>query len=143
VVGMHGGADHAYRGLPLDHGVHRGRSECLSRWGAVTGACLMLRRQLFERLGGFDPGLPVEFNDVDFCLRLNELGYHNLVVPEAVLYHYESQSRDSAASETALSALKLMLGRWRGRLARGAPWWPEACSSDHTDGRPTGWNAVP
>jgi len=76
-------------------------------------------------------------------LRLNELGYHNLVVPEAVLYHHESQSRDSAASETAASALKLMLGRWRGRLARGAPWWPEACSSDHTDGRPTGWNAVP
>lgn len=143
VVGMHGGADHAYRGLPLEHGVHRSRSECLSRWGAVTGACLMLRRQLFERLGGFDPGLPVEFNDVDFCLRLNELGYHNLVVPEAVLYHHESQSRDSAASKTAASALKLMQGRWRQRLAGGAPWWPEACCRDHSDGRPGGFEAMP
>ena len=48
VVGMHGGADHAYRGLRPSHGVHRGRSRCLSGWGAVTGACLMVRRELFE-----------------------------------------------------------------------------------------------
>ena len=136
VVGLHGGADHAYRSLPLDHGVHHSRSGLLSDWGAVTGAALMVRRNLFERFGGFDPLLPVEFNDVDFCLRLGQQGYRHVIDPEVVLLHHESQSRDAHGSNTAAAALRLMQHRWGGRMNSTAPWWPQACSSERTDGRP-------
>ena len=106
VVGMHNDADHAYRHLQPDHSVHRGRSQLLTAWGAVTGACLMLRRELLERIGGLDEGLPVEFNDVDLCLRLDKLGYRHVIPPEAMLLHHESQSRDSTASTTARKSLQ-------------------------------------
>lgn len=136
VVGLHGGADHAYRSFPIDHPVHRGRSGLLSDWGAVTGAALMVRRTLFEQFGGFDPQLPVEFNDVDFCLRLGQQGYRHLIDPAAVLVHHESQSRDAQGSSTAAEALRLMQRRWGGRMSSTAPWWPQACSAARTDGRP-------
>ena len=83
VVGMHGGADHAYARLPYPCPVHRGRAQLLSTWGAVTGACLMVRRDLFVQAGGFDEAFPVEFNDIDFCLRLGQLGSRHVVTPEA------------------------------------------------------------
>ena len=138
VVGMHGGADHAYRHLLPNHGVHRGRSRCLSGWGAVTGACLMVRRELFERVGGFDEALPVEFNDIDFCLRLGQLGYRHVIPPEAVLVHHESQSRDAKSSSTARAALLRMQALWGPRLATTAPWWPGQCEDHWADGRPLG-----
>ena len=136
VVGLHGGADHGYRSFPTDHPVHRGRSSLLSDWGAVTGAALMVRRELFEQFGGFDPQLPVEFNDVDFCLRLGQQGYRHVIDPAAVLLHHESQSRDAQGSSTAADALRLMQRRWSGRMSSTAPWWPQACSAARTDGRP-------
>ncbi|MCP9790352.1 glycosyltransferase [Vulcanococcus limneticus Candia 3F8] len=136
VVGMHGAADHAYRGLPLEHRVHRARSSYLSNWGAVTGACMAVRRNLFERIGGFDEALPVEFNDIDFCLRLGSVGYRHLVVPEARLIHRESQSRDAFSSPTLKAAIEIMRRRWKTRLENGYPWWPPACARDCGDGRP-------
>jgi GT2 family glycosyltransferase len=142
VIGMHGGADHAYRGLSPDHAVHRGRSRLLSDWGAVTGAALMVRRALFEQFGGFDPQLPVEFNDVDFCLRLGQQGYRHVIDPAVILVHHESQSRDALGSTTAARALQHMQARWPGRLSSTAPWWPQACSEERTDGRPRELNVV-
>jgi GT2 family glycosyltransferase/tetratricopeptide (TPR) repeat protein len=136
VVGLHGGADHAYRGHPLHSPAHRGRGALLSDWGAVTGAALMVKRELFERVGGFDPQLPVEFNDVDFCLRLGQLGLRHVIDPRATLIHHESQSRDALASPTARPALELMRSRWGARMHSTAPWWPQACSSRWSDGRP-------
>lgn len=138
VVGMHGGADHAYRGLSPDHEVHRARSSFLTDWGAVTGACMMVERDLFVRLGGFDSALPVEFNDVDFCLRLGQLGYRHVIDPAACLIHHESQSRDAKKSATAGSALALMRNRWQARIINTSPWWPQACAPHCSDGRPGG-----
>ena len=60
---------------------------------AVTGACLAVRREVFRSVDGFDEGFPLAFNDVDFCLKVREGGYVNVVEPRAVLYHYESVSR--------------------------------------------------
>ncbi|MEA5424252.1 glycosyltransferase [Synechococcus sp. CCY9202] len=136
VVGMAGGADHAYRGLGVEHPVHRGRSSFLTNWGAVTGACLMVRRELFLRHGGFDERLPVEFNDVDFCLRLDAVGYRHVVTPEAVLLHRESQSRDAQGSTTAAAALERVRRRWKARLHATSPWWPAASARNCADGRP-------
>ena len=138
VVGMHGGADHAYARLPYPCPVHRGRAQLLTSWGAVTGACLMVRRVLFEQAGGFDEAFPVEFNDIDFCLRLVQLGYRHVVVPEAVLLHHESQSRDAKASATSVDALKRLQALWSAPLSSTQPWWPQACAPNFSDGRPEG-----
>lgn len=138
VVGMHGGADHAYSGLPYPCAVHRGRSQLLTNWGAVTGACLMVRRALFLQAGCFDEAFPVEFNDIEFCLRLGQLGLRHVVVPEAVLIHHESQSRDAQASATARDALQRLQHAWNVQLSSTAPWWPAACAPNFADGRPLG-----
>ncbi len=138
IVGMHSGADHAYRDLKPAHNVHRSRSQLLTSWGAVTGACMMLRKALLEEVGGFDEGLPVEFNDVDLCLRLGQLGYRHVIPPDAVLLHHESKSRDSKQSQTALQALKRVQQRWLGRFAQAGPWWPAQSERNCADGRPLG-----
>ncbi|MEI6829539.1 MAG: glycosyltransferase [Synechococcaceae cyanobacterium ELA445] len=130
------GCEHPYRGLPADTPVHRGRAGFLSGWSAVTGACLMVRRPLWQEVGGFDPVLPVEGNDVDFCLRLGRAGYRHVVCPEATLLHHEAASRPTTASATWGPAQSLLMRRWPGAMASASPWWPAAAALDSTDGRP-------
>ena len=61
---------------------------------AVTAACMLVRKDLYHKIGGFNAKhLPIAFNDVDFCLRLRQAGYINILEPQAELYHYESLSR--------------------------------------------------
>ena len=59
---------------------------------AVTGACLLTRRQVYEEVGGFDEALALDFNDVDFCLRVGRAGYRIVFTPHARLFHHESAS---------------------------------------------------
>ncbi len=66
---------------------------------AVTGACLMMRKEVFEKCGGFAEDLAVAFNDVELCFRLYEMGYYNVQCNSAVLYHHESLSRGADESE--------------------------------------------
>lgn len=64
------------------------------KWNAVTAACLMTRKAVFDEAGGFDEEhLPIAYNDVDYCLKLREKGYMIMYTPKAMLYHYESASR--------------------------------------------------
>jgi GT2 family glycosyltransferase/SAM-dependent methyltransferase len=65
---------------------------------AVTGACLMTRRGLFQRLGGFDVRFPVNYNDVDYCLRVQEAGLRVVYTPFAELYHFEAVSKEGGAT---------------------------------------------
>jgi GT2 family glycosyltransferase len=60
----------------------------------------MVRREVFEEARGFDERLAIEFNDVDFCLRLLRLGHRNVYLPHVVLLHYESQSRGTSTSSS-------------------------------------------
>lgn len=60
---------------------------------AVTGACLMVEKAIFDKVGGFDENLAVAYNDVDLCLKIRALGYYNVFTPFAKLYHYESKTR--------------------------------------------------
>ncbi len=132
------GCAHPYRDLPPDHHVHRSRSSFLTTWPALTGACLMVRRPLFLEAGGFDPALPVEGNDVDFCLRLGAFGLRHVLTPEAVLVHAEGSSRhsrgdDRAARHAGLTGLRQ---RWPAAMAGPGLCWPAASSALHHDGRP-------
>jgi len=81
---------------------------------AVTGACLATRREVFERLGGFDVALPVAYNDVDYCLRVAAAGLRVVWTPEATLRHHEGASRGRADADAA--ALALMRARWGARM---------------------------
>lgn len=69
-------------------------------YSAVTGACLMLSREKFDEIGGFDEQLPVAYNDVDLCFKLVEHGYYNVVRNDVQLIHYESVSRGSDMADT-------------------------------------------
>jgi GT2 family glycosyltransferase len=93
IVGFGGVADHAHHRLPKGHSGYFGRAVVHQELSAVTGACLMVRRKLFDEVGGLDEQLTVAFNDVDFCLRLKAAGYRNIWTPFAELIHHESASR--------------------------------------------------
>ncbi len=93
VLGIRSIADHSHRGFsPTDAG-YNGQIISVNNYSAVTAACLMCRREVFEQIGGFDEELAVAFNDVDLCLKMLYKGYRNIYVPHAVLYHHESKSR--------------------------------------------------
>jgi GT2 family glycosyltransferase len=108
VLGLGGVCGHLWRGLGP---VEASRNVYVQSSGtrmAVTGACLAVRREAFDAVGGFDEkAFPVAFNDIDFCLRLHAAGYRNVYRGDAKLIHHESQSRgpDDASATT------------RGRLA--------------------------
>jgi GT2 family glycosyltransferase len=97
VMGVGGIAEHAFRGLSADEpGVCR-QLQTTRNYSAVTGACLLTRREVFEEVGGFDEEqLPVTFSDVDLCLKMRRVGYRVIYVPFAKLYHHESASRRPA-----------------------------------------------
>ncbi len=99
----------------------RTRRVARRRVAAVTAACLVIRRSVFEEVGGFDEvNLPVAFNDVDLCLKIGEAGYRNVWTPEARLYHHESISRGSDQVGERLERfnreVEFMLQKWQGSL---------------------------
>jgi GT2 family glycosyltransferase len=87
---------------------------------AVTGACLAIRRDLFLAIGGFDPGFPVNYNDVDLCLRLREQGHRVVLEAQAVLRHDECRTR---AGGTTLEERERFYTRWGEWLARPDPFY--------------------
>ena len=86
-------ARHLSDALMLD-GLDRGLSRLIREVSAVTGACLLIRRSLYQSIGGLEAQeLPTSYNDVDLCLRLRQRGYRILLTPRAKLIHHESASR--------------------------------------------------
>lgn len=94
VLGIGGVAGHAHKYLDAEQEGYQLRLQLAHDVSAVTAAAMVIRRQLFEQVGGFDAErFAVNYNDVDLCLRLMALGYRNLYCPDAVLVHHESRSR--------------------------------------------------
>lgn len=95
------GPSHPYYGAPAKEPGLVGSAALVRNYSAVTGACLMVRRHRYIEVGGFDPFFRVNYNDVDFCLKIRRLG-RIVYTPYAMLYHYESVSKDEApAAELA------------------------------------------
>jgi GT2 family glycosyltransferase len=89
-----GVAMHSHQFYRSDSPGHAGALTATANYSAVTAACIMFRRSLFDELGGLDEeNLPIQFNDVDLCLRMREKGYFIVYTPYAELYHHESISR--------------------------------------------------
>ena len=96
VLGIGGVAGHSHKYFPGDSSGYMGMLDVVQNVSAVTGACMVVRRSLYEEVGGLDSDkLKVAYNDVDFCLKLQAAGYRNLWTPFAELYHHESVSRGS------------------------------------------------
>lgn len=94
ILGLGGVAGHAFTGVPRGHAGYFNRAWLQQNCSAVTGACMVLRREVFEKTGGFDEvNLAISFNDIDYCLRLRAAGFRNVWTPYANLLHHESASR--------------------------------------------------
>lgn len=93
ILGVGGVAGHAHVHLRRGSNGYLGRAGVVQNMSAVTGACLAIRREVFDEVGGMDEGLAIAFNDIDLCLRIHERGYRNVWTPFAELYHHESASR--------------------------------------------------
>jgi len=93
VIGMGEIAAHAFTGGKKEDGGYFHNLTSLNNYAAVTAACLMVSKEKYNEVEGFDETLAVEYNDVDFCLKLLDSGYFNLYTPEVTLYHYESLTR--------------------------------------------------
>jgi GT2 family glycosyltransferase len=92
VLGVAGLAAHAFHQHPGVSPGYAGSAMIARNYSAVTGACLMTRRAVFDEVGRFDERFPIDFNDVDYCLRLQRAGYRVVFTPWAQLYHHESAS---------------------------------------------------
>ena len=118
VLGMTGLAGHVFRTATLHAETLGGRPDLPREVTAVTGACLAVRRSVFEEGGGFDEeNLPISYNDVDFCLKLRARGLRNLYTPFARLVHHESVSRGpmerhSERKSEASAEARVVLDRW-------------------------------
>jgi GT2 family glycosyltransferase len=138
VMGIGGFASHAHRLYPATHPGYAGRACLVQNFSAVTGACLVMRRDVFRAVGGFDEdNLPVAFNDVDLCLRVREAGYRVLWTPYAVLHHYESYSRgdDQMSPEKRARFNReknFMLSRWKTDLLND-PYYNQNLTLDRED----------
>lgn len=94
VMGLHGTVGHLLQRLPGESAGYCGCLAVAREVTAVTGACLLVRRSIYEEVGGLDEkNLPVTFNDIDFCLELRRRGYRNIWTPHALLYHHEGATR--------------------------------------------------
>jgi GT2 family glycosyltransferase len=115
-IGGSGIAAHAYAYRPRGWAGQIGRALLVQSLSAVTAACLVVRRAVYEEVGGFDEHLGIAYNDVDFCLRVRARGYRNLWTPHAELYHHESASRGLENTPAKLERLardaEYMRRRW-------------------------------
>lgn len=94
IVGLGGVAGHSHKYFDRDSPGYFGRLKIVQNLSAVTAACLVVRKSVYEEVGGLEENnLRIAFNDVDFCLKVREAGYRNLWTPYAELYHLESKSR--------------------------------------------------
>ncbi len=126
-------AGHTHYGVDHDNLGYMGRLCYAQDVSAVTAACMMLRRTVFDEVNGLDEELAVAFNDVDFCLRIRKKGYLIIFTPFAELYHYESASRGLETGERRDRFLKegqLFKDRWKDVLEAGDPYYNPNFSLD-------------
>lgn len=136
-LGAHRTAGHTHYRIPEANVGYMGRLCYAQDVTAVTGACMMVSKALYEELGGLDESFTVALNDVDFCLRVREKGLLNIFTPFAELYHYESKSRGSDKKDDRALRYQQESDRfrvkWADALAKGDPYYNPNFSLDHSD----------
>ncbi|MEE4676797.1 glycosyltransferase family 2 protein [Pseudomonas alliivorans] len=112
-------AGHAHKMLPRGHHGYFGRAALIQGMSAVTAACLIVKKSIFEEVGGLnEKELKIAFNDVDLCLKIMAAGYQNIWTPNADLYHHESATRGIEDTpekiQRFMSEVEYVQCKWRG-----------------------------
>jgi GT2 family glycosyltransferase len=136
ITGLGGVAGHPNKYFPRGYVGYFGRALLAQSMSAVTAACLMIRRQVWDQVQGLDENLAVAFNDVDFCLRVRAAGYRNVWTPFAEMTHYESASRGNETTpkkqERYLKEIEQIKSRW-GHLLINDPAYNPNLTLAHDD----------
>lgn len=136
-LGAHRTAGHVHYRQKRENLGYMGRLCYAQNLTAVTGACLMVRKSVYEEVGGLDETFAVSLNDVDFCLKLRAAGYLNVFTPFAELYHFESVSRglDDEGERAARYDQEAARFRekWKAELEAGDPYFNPNFSLDKSD----------
>ena len=127
ILGIGGVAGHSHKYFPTNSFGYFGRLVIPQNLSAVTAACVMIPRSVFKKVGGFDEGYALAFNDVDLCLKIRKIGKLIIWTPHAELYHYESKTRgyeDTAEKRTRFKGeIDHFQARWGEVLAQGDPYY--------------------
>ncbi len=136
-LGAHRTAGHSHYKQPKANLGYMGRLCYTQNVSAVTGACLMVKKRLFEEVGGLDEGFAISLNDVDFCLKLRERGLLNVFTPFAECFHYESISRglddQGEKAERYNRESEKFRTKWKEVLEVGDPYYNPNFSLDRSD----------
>lgn len=136
-LGAHRTAGHTHYKQRRENLGYMGRLCYAQDVSAVTGACLMVKKSIWDELGGLDESFEVSLNDVDFCLRCREKGYLNVFTPFAELYHYESDSRGSdLEGENAKRydrESEHFRTKWKEVIEKGDPYYNPNFTLDRSD----------
>ncbi len=137
VLGLGGVAGHAFNGMDEEEGLYQAKTKVASDYSAVTAACLMTKREIYEAVGGFDEELKVAFNDVDFCLKVRKLDKLVVYDANAKLYHYESKSRGLEDTFEKLQRFRdegdILRERYGDILEAGDPYYNVNLTLDKSD----------
>ena len=137
IIGMGGVAGHAFVGFEHDDLGYFARIVLTQDYSAVTAACMMVKRDVFEEVGRFDEKYAVAFNDIDLCLKIREAGYLIVYDPYAELNHYESKSRGYEDTEEKVarfnSEVDRFQKRWKDVLQKGDPYYSPNLTLDKND----------
>lgn len=127
VVGFGGIAGHTFIGLHKAESSYFNQAMCARDYSAVTAACMMSKKTLFEKVGGFSEDLAVAFNDIDYCMKIRSLGKLVVYAPYALFYHYESKSRGLEDTpekvERFNKEIKKFADKWPDILRDGDPYY--------------------
>lgn len=136
-LGAHRTAGHSHYGQHRENLGYMGRLCYAQDVSAVTGACLLVKKSLFEEVGGLEEGFAISLNDVDFCLKLREKGLLNVFTPFAELYHFESLSRglddQGEKAERYNEESAAFRKKWKKVLEKGDPYYNPNFSLDRSD----------
>lgn len=136
-IGLLNLAGHFFRGVEERHPGYMGRLMYAQDLSAVTGACMLMRRDIWDELDGFDELFSVDFNDIDLCMRARKAGYLVVWTPFAELVHYESATRESGRthvhSEEFVASVARFRRRWASELEAGDPYYNPNFSLARTD----------
>lgn len=137
VIGFGGIAGHCFVLQPRGTTGYCHRIICAQDYSAVTAACMMVKREAFDKVGGLTEELAVAFNDIDFCMKLREAGYLIVYNPYAELYHYESKSRgmeDTPEKQLRFSReVNCFRRKWERELLKGDPYYNPNLTLNNTD----------
>ena len=135
-LGAHRSAGHTHYKMPRQHLGYMGRLCYAQDVTAVTGACLMVKKSIYEEVDGLDESFTISLNDVDLCLKIREKGYLNIFTPFAELYHYESKTRGMEEGEKLRRYERECAhfrDKWKEQLDAGDPYYNPNFSLDYSD----------